>query len=158
MPHDLMQHRVLHIRHVRMVRDDNHHLARRRVRPTLGPTTARTRQFRNLLVRAHNPDRRMQPFRQLLRTRTHRFTPRCRITCLHTWILETFNYLCGRIQIQVVHLSEIDSLLVYKGLDFFFVRIQQLALIYPVEPFGGILREQTANIIHLNAPSTLIQV
>lgn len=34
-----------------------------------------------------------------------------------------FHYIRNGVQIQIGHLSEIDSLLVYVGLDFFFVSI-----------------------------------
>ena len=43
------------------------------------------------------------------------------------------------IQIQVLHVSENRSLLVYEGLDFRFVNIQCLALRYPVQPLDFFL-------------------
>ena len=43
---------------------------------------------------------------------------------INAWILEIFHYLCHGIQIQIVHVSENRSLLVYKGLDFFFIQIE----------------------------------
>ena len=38
-----------------------------------------------------------------------------------TWIFKILQYLCNRIQIQIFHVSESLLLLVYWGLDFFFV-------------------------------------
>lgn len=73
-------------------------------------------------------------------------------------ILEFFYYLCNRIQVQITHLSEILSLLVYQGLNFFFIKIQCLAFAYPIQPFGIVFRILTANIIHDNSSTLLVEV
>ena len=44
-----------------------------------------------------------------------------RILLRQFWILEFSRYLCDIFQVEICHVSEIGSLLVYQHLDFFFV-------------------------------------
>jgi hypothetical protein len=39
----------------------------------------------------------------------------------NNWIIKAFYYLCSVIQVKIFNVSEIRSLFVYQGLDFFFV-------------------------------------
>ncbi len=68
------------------------------------------------------------------------------------------NYFFNRIQIKMLHLSEIDSLLGNQGLDFLFVKIQCFSLLNPVQPFMKVFREQASNIIDFKTSAVLIQM
>ena len=88
-----------------------------------------------------------------------RITPLTRIF-LHrnVFILKIIHYLCNRFQVQILHVSEIDSLLVYQSLDFCMVQIFGLALAYPVQPLRIVLRKQTAHTRHLRAVTLLVEM
>jgi hypothetical protein len=48
-----------------------------------------------------------------------------------TWIFKILDYIINRVQIQITHVGEIDSPLGYLVLNFFFIQIQRLAVLYP---------------------------
>ena len=74
------------------------------------------------------------------------------------WIVKVLYYLCYGIQVEILNLSEIGSLFVYQGLDFFFVQVVCFSLRYPVEPLGIVFGEYTTYVIHLNTVSALVEM
>ena len=71
MPHNLMDKRVLHICHVRVVRHNNGHLTSHGVKAAFHSALSCAWQCSHFLVRADNAHRRVEAFCQLVHSRGH---------------------------------------------------------------------------------------
>ena len=81
-----------------------------------------------------------------------------RIFFINAWVFKIFYYLRNQIQIQVLHLSEIGSLLVYEDLDFFLIQIISFSLYYPIKPFCIGFRKYPSYRRHLYSIPILIEM
>lgn len=70
MPHNLVKHRILHIRHIRMIRQHNNYTLARLIITLRTPLSA-CRQLISILAAAYQLNRRVQPFRKLLSPHAH---------------------------------------------------------------------------------------
>ncbi len=72
MPHNLVQHRILHVRHIRIIGHYNRHLVRTSIIAAFHTALPRTRQRSYLFLSPYNTHRRMQPLAKLSRPHCHR--------------------------------------------------------------------------------------